>query len=260
MNGRATYSCTALLGSNKKGVVKPDADGYYNDLVLGALDFFNSAGAFYEFESAKCLFEESSSLMRRVRNGALRGEYGHPKMVPGMSEREYLARVLNIYEDCVSHHIRSVTIDNTGRVKDGAGKPVIAILGSVKPMGPRGQDLRDSLENGHENACFSIRSLTNDFMDRRGMHRKVLKQIVTWDYVNEPGISVANKFSFPSLEGISNDLHFTVRQLNDIRERQSIAGVSMENGGGVTVDAVMQAFGWDIPVQKSTNFPPSSRW
>ena len=31
----ASYSCTALVGSNKTGVLKPDADGYYT-VVLGA--------------------------------------------------------------------------------------------------------------------------------------------------------------------------------------------------------------------------------
>ena len=52
MSNRATYSCTALLGTNKAGVLKPDAEGYYT-VVLGALNFYNSAGDFYPYESAK---------------------------------------------------------------------------------------------------------------------------------------------------------------------------------------------------------------
>ena len=52
------YSCTALVGSNKSGVLKPDADGYYT-VVLGALNFFNSAGHYYPLEPAEKLFADS---------------------------------------------------------------------------------------------------------------------------------------------------------------------------------------------------------
>ena len=78
MSNIAKYSCTALAGTNKVGKLRADENGY-REMVLGAYDFDNSAGAVYPFESAQSLFKSSSSLMRRIANGQCRGEYGHPK-------------------------------------------------------------------------------------------------------------------------------------------------------------------------------------
>ena len=93
----ATYQCTALMGTNKKGSLKCDADGYYN-VVLGALDYYNSSGAFYAYEPAKKLFDQSSTLQRRITKGVLRGECGHPKFQPGQSKKDFMMRVLSIEE------------------------------------------------------------------------------------------------------------------------------------------------------------------
>ena len=256
MSQRATYSCTALMGTNKTGVLKPDADGYY-EVVLGALDFYNSAGAFYPFASAKEIFEDSSSFKRRVQTGCLKGEWGHPKFQPGMSKRDFVGRVLNIHEECVSHHIKDVWIEQE-KVKDKNGGRVIAIMGKVRPAGPFGPALKEALENRHENVCFSIRSLTNDVYDHRGMVIKHIQQIITWDYVNEPGISVANKYQAPTLEGIEN-VQFSFENLKDYQKHQMELGVGMETSGGVSVDSVIQSFGWDRPVHGS-KVPPSIRW
>lgn len=265
MGYSATYSCTALMGTNKTGVLKCDKDGYY-EITLGALDFFNSAGAFYVFEGAKHLFEESSSLMRRIRNGSLKGEYGHPKFLPGMSKRDFIARILTINEDCISHHIRNVKIE-TEKVKGQAGERVIAIMGEVKPAGPHGPALKESFENRHENVCFSIRSMTNDVYDHRGVLTKTLQEIITWDYVNEPGISVANKFQAPGLEARQKngeilatleDVSFTFENLMEVRKlHESMKGVGVESS--MIIDNVIKALGWDKPKQNGRG-PISSRW
>ena len=43
------YQNTTLVGSTKTGMLKPDANGYY-ELVLGAFDYHNSSGAFYPLD------------------------------------------------------------------------------------------------------------------------------------------------------------------------------------------------------------------
>lgn len=238
---RASFACTALLGTNKAGILRPDADGYYT-LVLGALDIYNSGGAFYPYESAKQLFKESSSLMRRISNGALRGEYGHPRP-NGMNMRDFLGRVMDIYEPNVCCHIRKVWIDNKTSVRDERGRPVIAILGEVKPAGPMGPALQASLDNPSENVCFSIRSLTEDHTVA-GTTYKNLKTIVTWDYVNEPGLSVAKKWHSPALESIEEDLPVMPAHLAALRNTQMLnARLGMESNG-LTVEAAMEDLGW----------------
>ena len=197
---KAVYRCTALVGVNKKGIVKADPDGYY-DVILGAFDYYNTNGAFYAFEPAKKLLEESSILMRRVRKGVLHGERGHPKQLPGMSEDAFIRRALAIDETNISHHIKDIEIDSEN-VVDKSGKKIIAVRGRIKPFGPGGADLAASLENPHQNTCFSIRSFTTDVHEGL-LHVKNVIEIITWDWVVEPGLAIANKFDFPSMEDFS---------------------------------------------------------
>jgi len=191
------FACSSLAGVNKVGNIKKDENGYY-PMVVGALNVFNSAGQFYVFEQAKELFQSSSQLMRRVSRGSLRGEYGHPKPLPGMTNEQFANRVMSIYEEntCCHHKEISLDFDN---VKDADGKPIIAIMSKVCPSGPMGVALERSLNNKDENVCFSIRAFTDDYRDR-GIVKRILKTIVTWDLVNEPGISAAEKFKSPALE------------------------------------------------------------
>lgn len=241
MSNSVRFACTSLAGVNKVGNLKKDGQGYY-EVVIGALDVFNSAGQYYVYEQAKELFESSSQLMRRVSRGALRGEYGHPKFQPGMSNDQFANRVMSIYEENVSHHFREVTLDFE-RVKDGSGKPVIAIVAWVKPCGPNGPALEQSLNNPNENVCFSIRAFTDDYREA-GLTKRILKTIVTWDYVNEPGIAVAEKFKAPSLESLGTDILLSRGELE--RCVTSTAGLACESIS-LTANELFTSMGWNVP-------------
>lgn len=199
MDNQYSFGCTALVGTNKAGLLKPNADGYYR-MVLGAFDAFNSAEQFYPAGPAMELLNQSGALMRRIANGALRGEYGHPRKLPGMSDRDFLIRLADIVEANVSHHIRSIELLPNG-MRDEQGRPVVGVIGEIKPSGAHGAALQASLDNASENVCFSIRSITSDRFDR-GRYTKFLRAIYTWDYVNEPGMSVAKKWRAPGLESL----------------------------------------------------------
>lgn len=223
------FACTSLAGSSKVGNLKQDENGYY-EMVVGALNVFNSAGQFYVYEQAKELFQSSSQLMRRVSRGALRGEYGHPKPQPGMSNDMFANRIMSIHEENVCCHHKEITLD-FDRVKDAQGKPVIAIISKVMPSGPMGPALEKSLKNPSENVCFSIRAFTDDFREG-GVTKRVLKTIVTFDAVNEPGISFAEKFQSPVLESMKEDGHSFSR--GDIER-----GVKAANMHGLATESVM---------------------
>lgn len=246
------FACTSLAGVNKAGTLKKDEQGYY-EVVVGALDFYNSAGQLYVYEKAKDLFTSSSQLMRRVQRGALRGEYGHPKMLPGMSKEQFANRIMSIYEENICCHFRDITID-FNRVKDANGKPVIAIIAWVKPSGPHAKALQDSLDNPNENVCFSIRAFTDDYRER-GITKRVLKTIVTWDYVNEPGISIAEKFKSPSLESLF-DQSFSRGSLERACEKDLVAGMATESAM-LTADELFQSMGWETtPGMKAIQLKP----
>jgi hypothetical protein len=222
------FACTSLDGVNRAGIIKVDENGYY-PMVVGALNMFNSAGEFYEAEEAKSLFtDQSGPFMRRVKRGACRGEYGHPKPLPGQSERSFASRCLSILEDRVCAHHAEITLD-FDNVKDRDGKSVIAIISKVRPSGPFGPTLKDSLNNPKENVCFSIRAFTDDKV-RGGVTYRTLKQIVTFDYVNEPGMSVAEKFFSPALES-RYDRIMTRTLLEN--------GLAEEHRNGIATEAVL---------------------
>lgn len=247
----ATYSCTALVGTNKTGALKPDADGYY-ELVLGALDTFNESGAYYPLGPAKKVFDTSSSLMRRIANGNCKGECGHPKQLPGQSIRDYLGRIMRIEETNVCCHFKEVRLE-TGTVKGKNGLPVTAVVGKVRPSGPRGPALKDALENPHENVCFSVRSLTKD-LPINGILHKNIQTIVCWDWVTEPGIAVADKYHSPSLEAL-NDTEFTEEHLESVEQLQKASGFGNESA--CSVSEVSRDLGWD---RKRSALPPSASW
>ncbi len=92
---KVLFSCTTLAGTGKKGKLTKDENGYYT-MPIGGLNVFNSIGDFYTYEDAKQLFDSSSTFMRRVKTGALKGEYGHPKPIKGQSYEEFAERVLTI--------------------------------------------------------------------------------------------------------------------------------------------------------------------
>ena len=219
------FECNLLQGTSKVGLLKPDANGYY-DLIIGALDFDNSYGAQYCSESAKLLFRAGTSLMRRLSSGYLSSEYGHPKREPGMSDDDYLARIMRIDERYECAHIKNVRID-MDCVKDKSGRRVIAFRAMVRPSGPYGPALKDKLDNPDENVAFSIRSITDDEF-RRGKLIKHLREVITWDYVREPGLSVANKYQSPSLESLTLPM-VVVKAALEQASKSSKSGISLES-------------------------------
>lgn len=245
--------CTALVGINKTGVLKPDEDGYYT-VVLGALDFRNSSGAEYPAKGAQLIIDKSSALHRRIKAGNVRGEYGHPKMEEGMSEAAWFRRILTTEETRICCHTSEVWVDYNFVYK---GKTITAIMGKVRPCGPYGPALKDQFENPKENVAFSIRSLTQDVYER-GVLMKYIVDIEGWDYVNEPGLEVAQKSNAPSLESyedvvISPEL---LARTASSMHNQTGAGLESNNGAVRAITAINQR----TRVKHSTNRPASAKW
>lgn len=193
------YQSTILRGTTKVGKITCGADGYY-DVLAGGFDAYNSTGAFYDWASAKSQFDKSSHFMRRVNSAALFGEDGHPIRIPGMTDEEWITRILTIHPDRKSHHIKEIELDAT-LFKNKDGKPIQAVWLRLKPTGARAQVVADSLENENINTAFSIRCLTRDFVHPyTAIKIKHMIQIATFDHVDEPGIDIATKFNNPSLE------------------------------------------------------------
>jgi len=204
-----------LSNTGKKGILTPDEHGYYEH-VIGGLNTLNSADEYYVADGVTQLFEQSSLFIRRIKNGCLKGELGHPKQAPGMGMKTYMRRIMSIEETNVCVHYADVFLDpNYGKKNPQLRNPhLVAIIAKLKPSGPKAQSLKDSLDNPKENVCFSIRALTKDRMIR-GTNYRTIVQIVTWDCVTEPGIAISNKWDSPAMETLS-DSPITIKQLEKL--------------------------------------------
>ena len=244
------FSCTSLSGTQKQGIIPKDANGYY-DMVIGGLDILNSAGEYYDHAGAKELFQESSSFMRRVKRGALRGEVGHPRREHGQSIDSYVSRILDIDEKNVCVHFSEIYLDFES-FKNPDGTKIVAIRAKLAPSGPNAEFLTQSLENKQENVCFSIRSFTENTF-KRGRTIKSIKTIVTFDYVNEPGIHIAEKYKAPSLESF-DDLSVSRPQMEKALDARQVLNLSQESTT-LTRKELFESFGW-----QDTNAPRVITW
>lgn len=213
MSGLIRFVSVRLDALGKKGILTPDASGYYT-VMLGALNINNSAGHYYVAEGAKNLFESSSVLMRRIANGCLYGEADHPTQAPGQSEDDFVDRFMRVAKDRTSHHIKEVILDpNFGAKNPFLKAPnAIGVIGKVKPTGALGDGLLDALNTPEANVCFSVRGFTNNVFKNKVMYRELF-DIRTWDWVTEPGISVAEKWISPALENML-DIPITKASIN----------------------------------------------
>lgn len=234
-----SFVSTALLGTNKVGNLKADSSGYY-EVVLGGFETSNMHGHYYSWEDqTKRLFEESSQFMRQIKNGNLFGEYGHPKRQPAENIMDFLKRCILVNEDRQAFHIRKVSI-NERDVKDSTGKAIVAVLGEVKPMGPYGSYLKEILDTPSANCCFSVRAQTDDKDLPNGKESRSVKQIITWDYVGDPGVATSSKFKSPKLESFYDEF-VDYEVLKKLRNEAHSGALKMESASvGRVLDELLR--------------------
>lgn len=239
---KTNFEITIQRGHTGKGTVKR-LDENYVEVVLGALEFPNSVGALYDLESAAAIIERSVPFNRRISDGYLNGEMGHPVERECKDYSDYVRRIHTIDERNTAINIRRVWINRNYVGPNGV--KCIAIMGEVAPFGPHASSIERALNNPHANLAFSIRSMTTDRIVA-GCRRKFFDNIITWDVVNEPGLSVANKFNAPSCESADlitlSSIPVTQTLMESVRATAIEQGISMESATGIALESSLNAF------------------
>ena len=202
-----------LSGTGKKGIIKPDENGYYETL-LGALDVRNGIGEIYPYNGNEDILKDGSPLKRRIKNGHLFAEMGHPKREPGMTDHEWLVRYSRIEETKHCAHISNVWLDTEYVSPDGL--KMVGIVGKVKPAGPYKETIEEYMKTPSVNTAWSVRSFTRNIRSSDGNVYKYFVDIRTWDFVSEPGISVATKWDSPAVEEMVDDMVISDRIIVNI--------------------------------------------
>lgn len=247
------FTSTKLQSINKQGVLKKDEEGYY-EIVIGGLNIANSTGIIYTLDGARKLFEDSSTLQRRIKNGSLYGESGHPMKPSNMSMDDYIVRVLSIENNNICCHFKEIWLDDSYNFNGrGVKKDTVAIIAKLKPYGARGAALEESLNNPNINTAFSIRSLSEDFY-RNGTTFRTITEIVTWDWVVEPGISIANKWDTPTLEDFKDSI--LTADTDDLRRLVKTSRVANENSRSMLHNIIATLDSRDLIKNNSNHVKP----
>ena len=251
MSEKVYYTCTAMP-VNKKGVLRKDENGYYT-FPIGGLDVFNASGDFYTLKGAREIFEDNSShFQRRIRDGVLHGECGHPEPQPGQSYQDFARRVHQIVEKNIAVHYRRIWLDFDS-IRDESGRQVVAIMAELAPAGPFGPALENSLNNPNINTCFSIRSFTEDRTIGGTLHRR-LTNVITFDHVMESGIRFARKYNNPALESLVSVPIMRKDLLSIVRNKER--DVAMESAA-LSCQDLFRFMGWSMA---DNVLPISAMW
>ena len=205
----------------KYGKVTKNENGAYN-VIVGAVEIYNTNGDFYEYTPlVRSLFAKGSPLMQRVEAGEVEIENNHPRPTFGMEEGVWLQRLLHIEKDNVCGVFRSITMDENTTTIPNFPKPVYLIRATVEPSGKLGNLLEKDLNDPSNDTAFSIRSFSNV---RLVGPTKVneLKLIVTFDKVGRPGVPVAKKSMWSTLEscGMTVDGSVLEKVINDMKNSE----------------------------------------
>ena len=194
------------------GRLEPIKDGKYAGCYRvsgGALGITNSEGHYFASDKdIRDLFTSSKTMQRVIDKKSLKGESDHPTKKPGETRESFAFRFMSIAMDRVAFLIRRVEVLEPRNVL-GQSKPVYFIMLTIEPLGVYGEALRSDLENPNSNTSFSIRCLSKRSKSPTGEIVRRIYNIITWDYVNEPGISIANKENSIRMNRSSDNLQTT---------------------------------------------------
>lgn len=212
---------SAIKAYSPKNTLTRTEDGYYK-VVVGALNTFSRENIFYIKDTLEeQLNDKSSILVRRISNGQLFGERGHPTIPVNRSEEEQLKTMVTIHQDNISHHIKDIELKTTETPAPIPNKGnVIKVVATLAPAGVHAEEIRNSLDNPNINTAFSLRAL-HQMEYVNGIAMKKIFMFITWDWVIEPNMSPANKWESLTLDNLDIS-SITTTKLEDFIKRNNI--------------------------------------
>lgn len=233
MSGNVFFSNTKLRLSGKKGILKPDSEGYF-EFPIGAFNCMNSAGEVYTNDNIDDIFSSSGVFMRKIQQGKLFGEWGHPMPRESETPNAYLARASNVDDKETCVFFKDVWNDKSAGKHftqyPGITSDTIITFARLKPHGSKWEALQRAIEDPNVNIAFSVRNMGRDRV-YRGKTYVSIEQIITWDAVTEQGVASSEKYGSMRLE--HNRVNITPRVLDNMRHALSKGSIRMENADGV---------------------------
>lgn len=202
-----TFGNTILAESGKRGILKPiEPGGEYYRLNAGGFNIPNRGGITYTLNNylRECM-REDSDLNRRVSEGQVQMELGHPlqyfyEMRNGVMVRtnitdlfQWIHRLRTILDPHVCGFIRKIIWEMTG----GDNDPIYNYI-EARPFGVNEKVFRDSILDPDINTAVSIRTVTAP--QKVGHTTREVDYFSTYDLVIEQGMLNACKHRTAGLE------------------------------------------------------------
>lgn len=193
------FRVETIFPKGRVGVIKPNAEGVYSGLPMMVLGEITQNRTFYDPQSVIEQFTNPETRYCRVlKSGKAMGEYGHPTFV-GLNQGEALQRLVTVDEQKVSHLFTAVYTDPTRQ--DGTA----VVRADIKPAGPYGSYLKESLEDPVMNTAFSLRAYVSNDVGRDGVKVRKVRQLCTFDTVGASGYATTDKAHAIGLESFADD-------------------------------------------------------
>jgi hypothetical protein len=126
------------------------------------------------------------------------GEYGHPTFY-GMSREDQLQRLTTVDEKNSSHLFTGIYTDNPS--PDGT----VVLRADIKPTGPYGTVLKESLDDPVVNTAFSLRAFVDTKVGTDGIKYRTVRSLTTFDAVGASGFATTDKAHAIGLESFAGD-------------------------------------------------------
>ena len=224
---------------NNSLAMKPDTDGCFN-VIVGATNVFNTSGAKYVHnDKVVNIFSPNGEMLKRVKQGVMKAEKGHPMPKPGMSPSDYLKRVYMIDDDNVACDILNLRLSKTPVNLGDKNTMVYPTYALIKPSGPHGETLYNSLVSDVDNTAFSVRSITVDYYVGTVLHKE-FKYIVNYDWVHAPGIPIAKSSMWKAFGLESNtdvSIEITMEDIEKLSsDLSSMTSIGLESATAIVDD------------------------
>jgi len=175
-----------------------DKDGYFTDVPVAVLGTVTRNMTSYDTPAfIKQLRGPDSSYNKRISEGNLFGEWGHPFV--DFNSPSGMQRLLNLEPTKESHHIRSSSVKHVDDLD------IDLIMIDSKGTGPYGQYYDEAMLDPTRNLSHSLRGISNAKVDRAtGVTHKQLVSLVTFDAgMASGGFKEASKRYMASTEDLS---------------------------------------------------------
>lgn len=182
---------------NRVGRIKPNEEGVYAGIPMMVLGEVTQQKTFYDPETIMDQMTNPESRFNKVfKQQKLFGEYGHPTFY-GLNNDEVIQRLVTVDENNVSHLFTGLYTDAP------SANGTVVVRADIKPTGPKGAFLKESLDDPLMNTAFSLRAYVSTDMRPNGLKYRKVRQLTTFDTVGASGYANTDKANALALESFS---------------------------------------------------------